>query len=124
MTARVVRLAFRSLNMLDPAEVRRDMKGPAALVKRLRAALGAERRAVVVLGAKTFSLVVAALVAVNDALARDRGGLVLVAAPRDLTFLDMLGVELERFASVEQALAAKGWTRAGKDVEVVYEVLD
>lgn len=121
MKARILRLRFVSLNMLDPAQVARDMKGPAPLVARLRAALGKERRAVVVLADKTFSFVLAALLAVKEELAVE---LALVADARNAVVLDMLGVGLERFASVEQALAAKGWTRAGPDVDVAYEVVD
>lgn len=46
--------------------------------------------------------------------------------PRQLDFIAMLGLTgvLPRFASVDEALAAKGWRRAAADAVVAYEILD
>lgn len=126
LTAKVIRLAWRSLDMLDPAQVARDMRRPEQLVARLREAARPERRVVVVLqeDEKLFSLVLGALIALRDEL---EGDLVLVATdPRQLDFIAMLGLTgvLPRFASVDEALAARGWRRAPAEPVVAYEILD
>lgn len=70
LTAKVIRLAWRSLDMLDPAQVARDMRRPEQLVARLREAARPERRVVVVLqeDEKLFSVVLGALIALRDEL--------------------------------------------------------
>ena len=128
--ARVIRLRYVSLNMLDREEVARDVYNrPGLVTARLREALGGHTFAVVYLppGLNLFSPVVAALIAFKDETAKAGGEVVLATSEsRCLTVFALLGLEhaFRRFETVEAALLDRAWIQGGDVAEVSYEILN